>query len=370
MASNKYAYDPDYAVPPGATLREALDEKGLSQSDLAQRTGMAEKTISQIINGIAPITFDTAEKLEMVLGIPARFWNDHEQSYREALAKIESRERLAADAEWLSSIPVKILVERRFIESSENKGTLVRNVLKFFGVSDVQSWNATWLTPCAQYRGHDVQKKHPGRVAAWIRMGEIEAERIQLPQYDARKFKAALSEIRKLTVLISTTPADVIVAEIKRLCSQAGVVALVIPEIQGASISGVAKWIKDKPIIMVSLRYKSDDQFWFTLFHEAAHILLHGKKQMFIDDGQLSGEFEDDANAFARDILIPTQFTKEFAYLKSRIAIREFAARVGVSPGIVVGRLQRERILQPAFCNDLKVKLEWETANESTKEKK
>lgn len=357
MATKKYSYQPDYAVPPGATLREALEEKGISQSDLAQRTGMAEKTISQIVNGIAPLTFDTAEKLEMALGIPARFWNKHELSYREALARIEAHERLAADAEWLSQIPVKVLMERGFVEPSEDKGSLVRSVLKFFGVSDVSSWNATWLTPCAQYRGQQVQKKHPGRVAAWMRMGEIIAEKVKCDaEYDARKFKNALNEIRKLTV----APASTWVSEIKRLCAESGVVVVFVPEIQGASVSGVAKWIKDTPVIMVSLKYKTDDQFWFTFFHEAAHILLHSKKQVFIDDGQLAGEFEDDANAFARDLLIPTQFTREFAYLKSRIAIREFAARIKIAPGIVVGRLQREKILQPAFCNDLKARLEWE----------
>ncbi len=333
------------------------------------RTGLAEKTISQIINGIAPISYETADKLEMVLGIPARFWNKRELSYREALARIEASERLEQDAQWLEQIPVKVLIERRFVETSDDKGILVRNVLKFFGVSDVSAWNETWLQPCVQFRGESVQKKHPGRVAAWIRMGEIEAESIEVPSYDVRKLKAALMEVRKLTVQIATRPANEIVADIKRLCSEAGAVVLLIPEIQGASVSGVAKWINDKPIIMVSLRYKSDDQFWFTLFHEAGHILLHGKKHMFIDDGQLSGEYEDDANAFARDLLIPTQFTRDFAYLKLRIAIREFAAKVGVSPGIVVGRLQRERILQPSFCNDLKVKLEWESGDEKRRAK-
>jgi len=357
MAAKKYPFQPDYAVPPGATLREALDERGLSQSDLAQRTGMAEKTISQIVNGIAPLTFETAEKLEMALSIPARFWNTHELAYREALARIEAQERLAADAEWLTQIPVKVLVERGYVEANDDKGAMVRSILKFFGVSDVSSWNATWLAPCAHYRGQEVQKRHPGRVAAWIRMGEIKAAQVQLGvEYGARKFKNILLEIRKLTV----KPAATWVFEIKRLCAEAGVVVVFVPEIPGASVSGVAKWIKDTPVIMISLKYKTDDQFWFTFFHEAGHILLHSKKQVFIDDGQLSGEFEDDANAFARDLLIPQEFTREFAYLKSRVAIREFASRVGIAAGVLVGRLQRERILQPAFCNDLKVRLEWD----------
>ena len=78
--SAKYPYTPDYAVPPGTTLKETLDEKGISQAQLAVRTGLAEKTISQIVNGIAPISYETAGKLELVLGIPARFWNARERS--------------------------------------------------------------------------------------------------------------------------------------------------------------------------------------------------------------------------------------------------------------------------------------------------
>ena len=68
-----YAVSPDYAVAPGGTLAETLTAKQMSQSDLSLRSGLAEKTISQIINGVAPISYDTALKLETVLGVPARF---------------------------------------------------------------------------------------------------------------------------------------------------------------------------------------------------------------------------------------------------------------------------------------------------------
>src|SRR5580692_1207346 len=102
----KNGFAPDYAVPPGETLRESLEMKGLSQIDLAVRTGLTEKTISQIINGVAPISYETAEKLEMVLGSPARFWNARESQYREALMRQQESERLASEVEWLKLIPV------------------------------------------------------------------------------------------------------------------------------------------------------------------------------------------------------------------------------------------------------------------------
>lgn len=100
----QYAFSPDYAVPPGITLKETIETKGISQAELSLRTGLAEKTISQIINGVAPITYDTAEKLELTLGIPARFWNNRELIYREHLLRIEKSKRLQRNSQPLKGV--------------------------------------------------------------------------------------------------------------------------------------------------------------------------------------------------------------------------------------------------------------------------
>ena len=145
---SKYPYQPDYAVSPGTTVRDTLEAKGLSQADLAVRTGLAEKTVSQIINGIAPISYETAEKLEMVLGIPASFWNARERSYREALVKMEESKTLEKDVGWLQDIPLAALIERGCIQKDNDKRSLVRETLRFFGVSSVEAWHNTWRVSC------------------------------------------------------------------------------------------------------------------------------------------------------------------------------------------------------------------------------
>ncbi len=155
------------------------------------RTGMSDKAINQIVNGIAPITLDTADKFELALGIPATFWNRLELGYREALARTEAAKNLESDVAWLKEIPVKELIERGYIDSCEDKSGLVRQVLRFFGVSNVDAWRETWAKPAVQYRGGQAQKRHPGKVAAWLRMGEIEAEKIPCGIYDTK----ALSRI-------------------------------------------------------------------------------------------------------------------------------------------------------------------------------
>jgi HTH-type transcriptional regulator/antitoxin HigA len=353
----KYAFKPDYVVPPGETLRETLEAKGLSQADLATRSGMAEKTISQIVNGIAPISFETAEKLELVTGVAASFWNRMELDYREGLARREELQKFAGDAQWLDEIPVNLLIERGFVEKTSDKAVMVHRVLKFFGVGSVESWRSTWAAPSVLYRGKAVQEKHPGAVSTWLRMGEIQAETIATQPFDAREFRHVLIQARSLT----TKPLGEWRPALSALCATAGVRFVLTKEIPNASISGVARWLtKDCAFIQLSLKYKTDDQVWFTFFHEAAHIFLHGKKQVFIDEGMREDTAEErEANDFARDILIPPRYTPSLPRLRSRKDVRRFAESIGIAPGIVVGRLQRDGIAWHKAFHDLKVKYEW-----------
>jgi len=352
-----YAFEPDYIVPPGTTLKEVLDTKGMSQADLALRLGMAEKTVSQIINGIAPISFETSEKLELVTGTPASFWNRRELTYREGLARRQAAEKHGADTAWLREIPVKELVARGFLESASEDATMVRRVLSFFGVGSVESWRNTWATPDALYRGKDAQAKRPGYVAAWLRMGELQADSVGCEAFDAREFRRALSEVRELTV----QPAKVWRQQMCDLCRAAGVAVVFTKEIPRASVSGATRWLtKDKALLQLSLKYKSDDQLWFTFFHEAGHILLHGKKQVFLEFGATDGtEEEREANQLAQDILITPAVATRLPYLRSKTQILQFASEINLAPGIVVGRLQREELLPPSHCNDLKRKFDW-----------
>lgn len=355
--TTKYPYAPDYAVPPGATLKETLEAKGLSQADLAIRTGLAEKTVSQIINGIAPITYETAEKLEMSLGVPSRFWNARERSYRETLVKLEEAKRLERDVDWLQEIPLAALIERGCIQKADQPRSPVRQALQFFGVSSVEAWRNTWAVPAAQYRGRAVQEKRPGYVAAWLRMGEIQAEGIATKPFDAAEFKAALAEARQLTVTSAIEWMD----KLSALCAPAGVAIVFTKEIPSAGVSGATRWLtKDKALIQLSLKYKTNDQLWFTFFHEAGHILLHGKKDVFIEYGTTNAtDEEQEANSFARDILIPPSYQHRLPHLKTRAQVRQFADEIGIAPGIVVGRLQHDDFIFPAAFNDLKRKLKW-----------
>jgi transcriptional regulator with XRE-family HTH domain len=135
-------------------------------------------------------------------------------------------------------------------------------------------------------------------------------------------------------------------------------------ERMGCPVSGITKWFgPGRALVMLSFRYKSNDHFWFTLFHELAHLLFHGKKLLFLEgweDG-LQMEQEAEADAWASNILIPANETKDLKILgDDSVKITEFACRLGIAPGIVVGRLQREGLIPWASgLNHLKVRYEW-----------
>jgi len=353
----QYGFQPDYALPPGCTLKEALDERGMSQADLALRTGLAEKTVSQIINGIAPITVETSEKLELATGIPAGFWNRREIAYRESLARAEETQKLALDADWLEEVPVEILAGRGYVERFADEAAQVREVLRFFGASSVEAWRALWAQPLVQFRGLGAQPKKPGYLAAWVRTGEVEVQGIPCQAFSAQQFKETLNDVRALT----REAASAWQPKLTSACAAAGVVVVFTQEIPGAHVSGFTRWLtKDKALIQLSLKYKTDDQLWFTFFHEAGHILLHGKRAVFIEDSEGGdSEEEREADLFARDWLIPPSYRTRLPLLKSKATIQSFARELGIAPGIVVGRLQHDGLLDRRFCNDLKVRLRW-----------
>ncbi len=355
--TTRYPHEPDYAVPPGETLAETIEALHMDQRDLASRTGLSEKHVSQIINGHAAITPETAAKLERVTGVPARMWNNLEATYQERRARIAERERLKHDLVWLKTIPVRELVRRGLIEPVKDKVQQIQAVLRFFGVDSPAIWNEYYLKASPVYRKSASSKMKPGPTATWIRIGELKAQAVQSSAYDSGRFSQALAEIRKLT----TEPPKVFEPRMKSLCAEAGVALVFVREIKGCPVSGLTRWLSPtKALIQMSLRHKTDDQFWFTFFHEAGHILRDGKNEVFIHDNHPEPDREKKANRFAAEFLIPSDAATELQGLTTRTAIVAFAGRIGIAPGIVLGRLQKEGAVPWATqLNSLKKRFAW-----------
>jgi addiction module HigA family antidote len=350
-------YTPDVASAPGATLLDLLNERGMSQAELAARTGRPLKTINEIVKAKTAITPETAIQLERVFGVPASFWNNREAQYRESLARRKQREELKRAAHRLREIPTRAMEKLGWIASQKDPAAKLEQIFGFFGVGSLEALEGRALD--ARFRQSKAFKAKPIAVGAWIRKGHLDADQIECAPFDAARFRKGLIEARRLCEEMPADFAERLVA----LCAKAGVAVVFVPELPGTHLSGAARWLSPtKALIQLSARHKSDDHFWFTFFHEAAHILKHGRKKVFIDgdDGESTDE-ETEANAFASDKLIPQEEWERFVassrYTKAGIV--RFAKQVGVSPGVVVGRLQYERKLGFKFCNDLKRRIDF-----------
>ncbi|MBE9049365.1 HigA family addiction module antidote protein [Nostocales cyanobacterium LEGE 11386] len=359
----KNQYTPDYISPPGETLLEVLEERGMTQAELAERTGRPKKTINEIINGKTAITPETALQLERVLNVPASFWNNREKQYREFLAQQEEKERLEKQVAWMKGIPITAMIKYGWIRRYRDKVEQLREVLNFFAVASPEQCEDIWSRNLVYFRKSQTFQSDFGDVVAWLRRGEIEASEIACAPYDAHKFREALQKIRHLTL---ETP-EIFQPEMVRLCSESGVALVFVPQLPKTRTSGATHWLNsDKALIQLSLRYKTNDNLWFAFFHEAGHILLHGKREIFLE-GTGIGSIEDqdkekEANKFSEDILIPPADLKRFlarVQQLSKANIEQFATEIGIAPGIVVGRLQHDKVLPPSHCNDLKQKWEW-----------
>jgi HTH-type transcriptional regulator / antitoxin HigA len=357
MAAEPRTWQPDWVVTPGDLLLEALEDRDMTQSDLARRMGRPIKTINEIVNGKAAITPDTAIQLERTLGITADFWNNLEGSYRAQLARLRSEEELAQYKSWASAFPIKDLVRRNLIEESTTRAGTVAALLRFFGVGNPDAWDVQWLAPAASFRASPAFKSSPYAAAAWLRWGELLAARIETEPFDAPRLRDILTELRPLT----RRDLPLIHQRIESMFASAGVAFVLTPELRGVRLSGAARWIGvDKSLIQVSLRHKTEDQFWFTVFHEARHLL--GRKHIdFVDDedsGQAAADDADEVEAdrFARDTLLPPDDYDAFvaACDFSASAIRAFAKNQNIATGIVVGRLQRDKHVPRTHHRDLK----------------
>lgn len=359
MTEDTNRYVPRRVSPPGSTLLDLLEERGMAQNELADRTGLTPKTINEIIKAKAPITPDTALKLERSLGVPADFWLAREQHFQEWLARNRAEEEQAHAVDWLGKLPVKSLVKAGLVARARSKGEQVGELLRFFGVASPAAWSDVYASPQASFRRSRAFESDVGATAAWLRMGELQAQLIKSEPYHADRFRLAL----KAAVPLTRRPFAEVAEALRLSCAGAGVAVALVPGVEGCRASGVARWLSpSKALIQLSDRHKTEDHLWFTFFHEAAHVLLHGKKAVFMDDGGGESSEEQEADRFAQDLLVPP---REYAAFRAtvtetigRSAVEEFAARIGVAPGIIVGRLHHERALSFKRLNELKVRLE------------
>ncbi len=360
MMTHSNTYNPDYAIHPGEILEETLEARNIKKNELAERCGMSVKTISHILNKKAPVTAETAIRLERALGVSADIWNNLDASYRLFEAKVKEKKIIEDHASWVKEFPLLALKKRGIMPNTKDISILTECLLLFFGVSSPQSWEEVYSRMIVLYRKTYKFKDSLKSIVTWLRIGILQAEEIDTEPFNESIFRANLLIIRDMT----KEQPEIFEPKMKELCRQSGIALIFVAELPHTHLSGATIWLsKDKALIILSLRHKSDDHFWFTFFHEAGHILLHGRKDVFIDKvDMIKSEKEEEANRFARNFLIPEKEYKNFVNLNKgnfhKEAIEKFAKNINIAPGIIVGRLQHEGLLRYSFQNKLKRKFE------------
>ena len=318
----------------------------MSQKDLADRTGLTEKHISQIINGKASITPATAIKLERVVGVKAVFWMNLERNYRITLARLEAESVQAQEQEIAKAFSCySELVELGVVAKVAVKdyAKKAENLMRYFRVDSLTFLPnvQTMAYSGVVFRNMAKDVNHES-LAAWLRYGEIEAEKISVGTFSASGVKSALKEAKKLT----TQPVDFEKA-LQVLFAQHGVAIVYAPYFKNTKINGATRWVGDKAVVQLNTKGTYGDIFWFTLFHEIGHLVLHGKKGKFLNFTSSSDrdeKQEQEADAFALEQLIPTE-AYEKLLRRPQITVAEaqgFCNVLDIDFGILAGRLAYE----------------------------
>jgi HTH-type transcriptional regulator / antitoxin HigA len=339
------SFQPDWTSAPGDTIAEALEERGITLEDFARSTNLTLDDAKALIEGRQSITVAVARQLQRFIGGSVEFWMSRDFQYREDSTRIHIEDR-----GWLDDLPIGDMIRFGWLGPRPTAAEELAACLRFFGVRSVHEWRRQYsgLAEAAAFRTSPSFDSRVGAVAAWLQRGTIEAAAIKCETWNASSFRTSLSAARALTKL--RTPGRFL-PRLQDLCSHSGVAVVVVRAPNGCRASGATHFLStDKALLQLSFRYLTDDQFWFTFFHEAGHLLLHeghlkggrgGDAWILEGSGDERSSEEDEASRFAEEILFPGEFRKALATLPGNVqAVVRFAVRAGISPGIVVGQLQ------------------------------
>ena len=343
------------ATPPGATIKEQLADRGMSQKEFAFRMGMSEKHISNLINGKTELTPAVATKLELVLGLPARFWLKLEAIYRESLSKVKEENELENDIQIVKKLPYNDMAKYNWVSSTRDIKEKVISTRKFFEVSRLDLINKEELIKIA-CRRIQITEKSDLALLVLAQAAKIQARKIKTSTLKLKNLQSKLLEIRAMT----TMDPEEFCPLLQHVLAQCGIALIFLPNVAGSFLHGATLADGNKIIIGITVRGKDADKFWFSLFHELGHVLYN---HINLPNGTTK-EDENMADDFAKKTLINQTEFNNFIVQNSftEKSILEFANNIGIDKGIIVGRLQKEEYIPYSRFNHLKTKYEFENS--------
>jgi HTH-type transcriptional regulator/antitoxin HigA len=335
------------AVPPGVTIHEQLENRGISQKEFAMRMGMTEKHISRLINGKVELTAETALRLESVLGLPARFWNNLEAIYREQIARVERENEDEQEENLVSKFPYAKLARAGIVPKASKKQEKIANLRTFFEVAKLGIIDKLSI-PGIAYRKSGQNGKSDYVLAAWAQKAKLEARQVRTMPINIEKLQKSIDTIRSYTIL----KPECFGPHLVNTLAECGIALVFLPHVEGSFLRGASFADGKKIILGLTVRGKDADKFWFTLFHELFHIL----DGHINTSGSTTEEEEKAADRFAEDTLIYPDFFYNFVRKGNftENSVSDFANCINILPGIVLGRLQRENLVRYDQFRELK----------------
>lgn len=333
----------DLIIHPGETIKEILIDRNITQEELAIRTCFTPKHISEVISGKKDISSNFANCLEYALNIPTSFWVNLQGIYDKEIIELRKLNNVKEEEFCILKELKDIIVfckNHNIIEETPNKSLMVLNLRRFLNVNDLTTIPSLELQQTA-FRGSKKTKVNINVLYSWKKICEYFTDKIIVNnKLDKEKLKSKINDIKKTMFL---EPNDM-VKELQSIFLECGIVFKVVKHFTGAPVQGYIHKKNNKIVLCMTIRKSFSDIFWFTLFHEIAHILNEDFKVQYIDYTFIENESEIKADQFARNTLIDfndyENFKKQCRYdLES---INEFANKQGVVPGIVIGRIQND----------------------------
>ena len=334
-------------MTPGTRIREELSARGLLQKEFALRMGLTEKHISKLINGEVMLTADVSVRLETVLGIPASEWNAMEARYRESLVRENTSKVSEREVELAQVFPYAEMTKLGWVPEAASLPEKVLALRDFFGVIDLELLEQGQLTSAACH-SLSLGREEDLTVIAWIQAARRMAWQIPSETLSVKDYEDWIFAIREWT---KERP-EVFLPKLDELLRAHGVLLLVLPRIRGLCIPSVAFPVGNRMAIAMTEKRMDDNEFWTRLLHELGHIVL---EHVWLKDGT-NEQDERDANVWARNVLLSRSdydAFKEGAKFTEK-SVCDFANMLGIAPGVLVGRLQRDGIIGVAALNRLK----------------
>ena len=325
---------------PGRILAAELSTRQQSQSDFAARAGLSAKHVNQILKGTASLSADSAISVERVLGIPASFWLGVDARWQEHRSRQRQRSELEKLTHWVERFPMRELTRRGYISEGATAADAVSEVLAAFRVADPEAFERVWLTPMSS--GFRRAQQFPAdqfSTATWLLLAERQTEAHELPGFSVTELRRLVHSLRPLT----RYPVVEGFLEARRLLATCGVGLTFVEQLRESRITGATWWpTLNRPIIALCERHQRVDVFWFALFHEIAHLLLHPRRRVFLEftGNDDTDGLESEASAFAAEELIPATYNS--AITAAPIAeLPVFANSLDVGIAVVAGRRAR-----------------------------